>query len=282
MRRRQNPQCHPTASFHRHLKRHFALFSISHDRLARDGHAIHDDFDGHFPRITNPRTFDAPVRLFEIAGASHPLVGLIGQSRRYARRQLDGAAFRQLQLAPLLAHAHRRARSPIAARRHQRSGKFQQVTATISHVVSTRANAFAPRLVTQFVVELHVAAPKPHAFVIDAREIRLATNARTKSGIQRMIPHVQFPDVRRGDRRHEIHRRHELAVRSGNFVRHVHDVLIGANAAVFRQSVVGQITVTRLARIRRLQSPTRMGRSDERALLLRPAQRIQPKRWPVL
>ena len=90
-----------------------------------------------------------------------------------------------------------------------------------------------------------------------------------------MIPCVQFPDRGRVHRAHEIHRRHQLAVRAGNVVRHVHDVFVRTDAVERRHLVARQ------HRLRLHEPPTAVRRAAHRALLFRPAQRAEPERGPV-
>ena len=57
------------------------------------------------------------------------------------------------------------------------------------------------------VVELRlpdIAAAQPDALAIDARKIGLAADARSIADVQRVIPDIQFPGIRRVDGRDDI------------------------------------------------------------------------------
>ena len=164
----------------------------------------------------------------------------------------------------------------------------------IAHVIAAGANALAPVFVTPFLRQLDVGAAQADALAVDAREIRLAADACAEADVERVIPDVQFPRVRRIDHRHEIDRRHRLAVRPGQLVGDIDDVFIRADAAEGRDDVIGKLVgrgrqvdrlwaeALRIILRDRLQTPAGMRGPDERALGLGPAQGVEPERRPMV
>src|SRR5262245_9380714 len=104
------------------------------------------------------------------------------------------------------------------------------MASAVADVVSTTADALTPVGVIELPIELHVRAAESHLFAVDAREIGLSADAGTEAHVECVIPNVQLPHIGRVDRRYEIHGRHRLPVGTWYFVRHVHDVLVRADA----------------------------------------------------
>src|SRR5262245_2751178 len=149
------------------------------------------------------------------------------------------------------------------------------MAAAVADVVAAAPDAFAPVRVIEFSIELYVRAPDADFLAIDAREIGLATDSRAEAHVERVIPDVQLPDVRRVDGGHEIHGWNRPAVPIRNLVRHIDDVLVRADAVEWGNDVVRQ-----LRRVH-LEAESRMGGPAHRSLALRPSQRVQPERGPV-
>src|SRR4029450_13713922 len=105
-----------------------------------------------------------------------------------------------------------------------------KLTALLAYVVAAAPDAFAPVRVIEFSIELYVRASDADFLAIDAWEIGLAADSRAESHVERVIPDVQLPDVRRVDGGHEIHGWNRPAVRTRNLVRHIDDVLVRADA----------------------------------------------------
>src|SRR4051794_30845619 len=91
----------------------------------------------------------------------------------------------------------------------------------IAHVAAAIANAVGPGVVVEaLVAELDIASPQPDALPVDARKIGLAADARREAAVERVIPDVHLPGIRRVDGRDEI----------AHAVHGVDDELVGADA----------------------------------------------------
>src|SRR6266567_8115100 len=104
------------------------------------------------------------------------------------------------------------------------------MTFAVADVIASLANALAPRVVVQFAVQLHIRAAQPDLLTVDTGKVRFTAGAGTIPDVESLIPHVQFPNVRRVYERKKIHRRLKLTVRPGHFVRHIDDIFVRANA----------------------------------------------------
>ena len=137
-----------------------------------------------------------PVRLLRIRQAPDLLVGLLGQQAGRLERYVDLARLGQAKLASVLAHMN------VIGR------EVYQMASAIGHVASAIADLLAPRVEIELVVRAsHTIAPGPYALAVDAGEIGFAAGAGAKAAVEGVVPHVQFPDVRRIDGGHEIIRR---------------------------------------------------------------------------
>src|SRR5207244_3404187 len=111
---------------------------------------------------------------------------------------------RQPQLAALLAY------------RRLLHLEIHQVAVAIADVAASGPDAIAPPVEVELTVQLHVGATETNALAIDAREVRLAADASAIAAIEGVVPHVQFPHIRRIDGGHVIDCRHEPAIGPGH------------------------------------------------------------------
>src|SRR6266436_7869054 len=107
--------------------------------------------------------------------------------------------------------------------------EVHQMAPAIGHVASAGAQRLYPAAVTERPVNLGVDTTLTDARVCDAREICLPGDARAEPDIQRVIPNVEFPGIRR------IHSGNEID-RVG--MRHVDDVFVGSNGVEARNFVI--------------------------------------------
>ena len=264
MRRRQNAQRHPTAPFDLHLERDVPDRSIRQNILLRHRLAIDDEFHRHLASLAETGPFDVPVRLLVVGALLQAGIGLLIQACRDPGGHPDAAGFGQLELALVLAER------PLA------NLELHQVAPAIADVVSALSNALAPLVVIEFAIEFDIRPANPDPLAIDARKVRLATDARAEAGVQRLVPDIQFPNRGRVHHRKEIDGGHRFAVGAGHFVGHIHDVFIGADAVEFGHVVIRQLAAFDL------QTPARMGRTADGPLLFGPAQRVEAERGPMV
>ena len=114
------------------------------------------------------------------------------------------------------------------------------MTFAVADVIASVPNPFAPFVVVQLPVQVHIAAAQPDFFAVDAGEIRLPANPGAEPRIERVVPDVEFPRVRRIHGRNEIHRWNQLAVGPGNLMGDVHDVFVGSNPIESGHSIIGK------------------------------------------
>jgi len=171
---------------------------------------------------------------------------------------------REAQAAGLLSHPH------IVY------GKLHQMRFAIADVIATAMNPFAPLVIIEFAVELHIRSTEPNFLSIYAWEVRLAADARAEANIESLIPHIQFPNVRRVAHGEKIDRGSQLSIRTRHLMRHINNIFVGTDAAERRDDVVRQLVRFHF------ESPTRMRGTTNRALLLGPPECVQAKLGPML
>ena len=264
VRRGQDAQRHPTAARDLRVEGNVSLLPISEEVLPRHGHSVDDQFQRHLACPAEAGPLDLPDKAVSRRGVDF----LIQQGC-----DLGGDVDGDVGFLPVPVHAQL---TPALAHRHVVHLEVEQVAVAVAHVVASQPDAFAPVVVGQLAVELHVAAAQAHALAVDAGEICLTTRAHAEPGVQAVIPHVQLR-LRIGiDGGGEINRRHQLAVRSRHLVRDVHDKLVRADAVVIWHLIARQFPIAHG------DARAAVGRAGHGALLLGPAQRVQAEGGPVL
>ena len=225
----ENPHRDPAALLDVHLELHVLCLAVRDDVFPADGDAVHEDLDGHFALGAEAGALDVPVRFLVDAERLHFDVSLFVEAGGDPGFDFHFARLGELHFAAFLADF-----ATVDL-------EFHEMTLAVADVVAAESNAFAPGVILELAIELHVAATEADLLAVDAGEVGLAADARAESGVERVIPDVQLPGVRRVDGGHEIDGRHELAIRAGNLVSDVHDVFIRADAVELRQAVVREL-----------------------------------------
>ena len=109
--------------------------------------------------------------------------------------------------------------------------EIHQMTASVRNIAAPAAHGLQPFCIGKFSIHFRVHAPLSHTRVRNARKIRLARHARSETHIQRLVPYVQLPNVRR------VHGGDEVR---GVGVGYVHDVLVRSNSIEPRHLVIRQ------------------------------------------
>ena len=130
------------------------------------------------------------------------------------------------------------------------------MTSAVGHITATSAQSLQPGAVTERPIDFGINATLANARIRNTWEIGLAGNPRSESDVQRVIPDIELPGVRRIHRGNEIHRAR---------MRHVHDVLVRADRVEPGNFVVGY-----LPRLH-LEPKSRVCKPRQRSLRLRPA-----------
>src|SRR4029077_608183 len=139
---------------------------------------------------------------------------------------------------------------------HAVHAEIHQVTSAVGYITATSAQSLQPRRVTKWALNSGIDATLANARIRNTWEIGLTGNPRSESDVQRVIPDIELPGVRRIHRRNEIHRAR---------MRHVHDVFVRADRVEPWNFVVGYFP--RL----HLESKSRVCKPCQRSLRLRPA-----------
>src|SRR5688572_9088844 len=103
------------------------------------------------------------------------------------------------------------------------------MAAPIPRIQPALPNALHPIVIIELAFQLYIAAAQTYSLAVNAWKIRLATDAGAITHVERVIPDIQLPWVRRIRHGKKVHCWHELAVRARNLVSNVHDIFIGAN-----------------------------------------------------
>src|SRR5690242_15473669 len=91
----------------------------------------------------------------------------------------------------------------------------------IGNVAASPAHSLEPLCISEFGVYFGIHAPLADTAVRNARKIRFARYARSEAHVQRVIPDVEFPHIRRVHGGDEIH-----CIGVG----YVHDVLVRSDS----------------------------------------------------
>src|SRR4029077_3116259 len=134
--------------------------------------------------------------------------------------------------------------------------EIYQVTSAVGYITAANAQSLQPGAVIERPIDSGINATLANARIRDAWKIGLTGNPRSESDVQRVIPDIEFPGVRRIHRGNEIHRAR---------MRHVHDVLVRADRVEPRNFVVGYFPGLHL------ESKSRVCKPCQRSLRLRPA-----------
>src|SRR5262245_2942606 len=137
---------------------------------------------------------------------------------------------------------------------------------TIGNIGTARAHAFTPRFVSQALRKMHIRATRADAAVRYAGKVRLTADARSKPTVECVIPDIQLGNERSICRGNEIHR----------IMRHIYNVLVGADSVEGRHFVVRQIGTPNL------QANSGVRESGDSALRFRPFQNREVPGRPVL
>src|SRR4029077_4897010 len=133
--------------------------------------------------------------------------------------------------------------------------EIDQVALTVRYIIAAFADSFRPIGVIELARLAHITAAQAYPLSVNAREIRLAADARAIAGVQRVIPDIQLISVGR------IHRGYEVY----EFVRHADDIFVCADA------IEGRHLVSRKLFLCQGQPPAGMRKTGDRALSLCPA-----------
>ncbi len=160
------------------------------DVLTRHWQAVDDDFNRHFARGTDARSFEIPVRLPVIAASANVSFGcspdapLLLLSRYRLLLKFDFAA--------------------LSARQQSIDAKVQQVALAIRDVRAPIAQPIDPGIKVELCIKLDITAAETNTIAIYAWEISLTTDAGAKTDIERVIPDIELPDIGCVDRRDEV------------------------------------------------------------------------------
>src|SRR5436190_11236057 len=139
------------------------------------------------------------------------------------------------------------------------------MTLPVRRIVATLTQPRYPVVIVELRLP-HIAATQPDTLAINTRKVSLATDSRSIADVQRVIPHVELPCVRRVYRRNDIRQS----------MRHGHDVFIRADSIERRHLQTWQRFILDC------QTPARMRVPGDCALLLPPCQDRQALTRPVL
>src|SRR4030095_3591585 len=114
------------------------------------------------------------------------------------------------------------------------------MTSSIADIVSALANALAPIAIIQFAGQFYVRSAQANAFTVNARKVRFPTDAGAVPGVQRVIPDIQFPNVRGVHGGDKVNGAHQFAVWSGYFMRDTDNEFVGADTAEGRHDIIRQ------------------------------------------
>ena len=140
------------------------------------------------------------------------------------------------------------------------------MTPAIGNIAAPAAERLKPFCISKFAIHFGVDAPLANTAVGNARKIRFARHARSETHIQRVIPDVEFPHVRRVHGGDEVH---------GIGVGHVHDVFVRSDSVEPRDFVIRQFGSFYL------QSKTGVCKPHDGFLRFTPAKNRQVPGWPI-
>ena len=208
------------------VERHVAHRAVGGDPARRRDAAVDDDLDRHLARVARARRARAlqiPVRLSWSSG-----------SRRSASSGCSGS---RAATCAVTRHRPRPRQTDLAVARADVDAvdaEVDQVALAVGRRRSVRCGCPPPSDRSRARIELDVAAAQSDAVAVDAREVGLAADAGAEARVERVVPDVQLPRRRRVDGGDEV----------DGVVRHVDDVLVGADAVEARHLRTSGVVVS--------------------------------------
>src|SRR5437763_875016 len=98
---------------------------------------------------------------------------------------------------------------------------------SIADIIASAADTFAPFIVVELAIYLHVRAAQSNFLAVNTWEVSFAADPGAKTNVERVIPDIKFPNIRSIAHGKKIDSRDRLAVRSGHFVSDIDHILIG-------------------------------------------------------
>src|SRR3954469_25051643 len=131
------------------------------------------------------------------------------------------------------------------------------MTPAVRHVALAPAKSIQPSAIAERAIDLGVDAPLADARIRDARKIGLPRDARAEPDIERVIPDIELPNVRR------VHSGNEI---NSIGIRYINNIFVSANAVETWNLVIGKLAGFHF------QPPAGVCKTHQRSLRFSPPQ----------